>query len=476
MFQQAAILTDVEGSIVFWNKAAESMYGWQRNEVLGKCILDITPTTDLTLDASGILSSIGRGELYDGLFRVRSKYGEEFSVQVSNFPIAVDGVIVGNLGISTSVEVPKTQDDRSYLLAFISENIPNVVLFRAETRLNGSIKLLYISKTALSVLGYEAQVLQQNPETVLANLSQNDKKDVISLINSHIRSVEILNTVLAYYDVDKNVRYLKVYAKPYFTLSDSVIWDGMCQNVTDEVLKDKRLKRMADASERFVSAVAHDLRSPLNTIKGLTTLLSANQSLTESDKVYIEGIGTSIKKAELIINDLLEIAVMEDDSFALETKPLCLCTSLSGLTEHYSLLAKHQQKEFLVQLPPASSVYIQAQEDKLLRLTDNVLSNAFKFTRKGDRITLKFTMHDGKAGITIADTGIGIPNTLLHLLFDRFTKAKREGLQGEKPIGLGMSIVKQIADLHQWEISIESDEHTGTVFKLHFVPVEGSIL
>jgi PAS domain S-box-containing protein len=472
MLQQAAILTELDGSIVYWNKAAEVLYGWQKDEVIGKNIVGVTPILDLTKEATTIMESVGQGEWFDGQFKVRNKLEEEFTVYVSNFPLVADGVVVGILGISSVYESPKTQEDRSYLLAFISENIPNIVLFRVESSISGVLRLLYISKSASYVLGYDAQVLLHQPDVLLQHLSQEDRQKLSQKVRESIQSMQTLDAVVSYSGENQETKYLKIYAKPYYTLNDSVIWDGMCQNVTEDIFKDKRMKRMAEASERFVSAVAHDLRSPLNTIKGLTTLLASNQNLTEADNIYIEGISSSIKKAEFIINDLLEIASMEDDSFALETKTLCITTSLATLVSHFASLAEQQQKKFDIQLPPVASMFIQAQEDKLLRMVENVLSNAFKFTRKGDRVSLVCTAQQGTACIEVADTGIGIPESLLHVLFDRFTKAKRVGLQGEKPIGLGMSIVKQIAEMHQWNISVKSNEGTGTVFRIQFVPVE----
>ncbi len=95
-----------------------------------------------------------------------------------------------------------------------------------------------------------------------------------------------------------------------------------------------------------------------------------------------------------------------------------------------------------------------------------MLSNAIKFTYDQGVITTRIEEKDSEVLVSVEDDGIGIPAQLQPVLFDRFTKAKRPGLRGEKPMGLGMSIAKAIVELHHGRIWVESEEKRGTTVSI----------
>ncbi|MBJ6142209.1 sensor histidine kinase KdpD [Hymenobacter sp. BT559] len=94
--------------------------------------------------------------------------------------------------------------------------------------------------------------------------------------------------------------------------------------------------------------------------------------------------------------------------------------------------------------------------NKFQQVINNLVSNAIKFTPDKGRITVQLTRQGQQAVITIADDGVGIPILMQPVLFDKFTKARRPGIRGEKTTGLGMSIIRTIVELHQGDISFES--------------------
>ena len=108
---------------------------------------------------------------------------------------------------------------------------------------------------------------------------------------------------------------------------------------------------------------------------------------------------------------------------------------------------------------------------KFMQAFNNLISNAIKFTH--DQGTIKVTIEDqvSKVLFTVADNGIGIPENLQPALFDKFTSSRREGIKGEKSIGLGMSIIQKIVELHQGRVWFESQEGQGATFYME-VPKE----
>ncbi len=104
-----------------------------------------------------------------------------------------------------------------------------------------------------------------------------------------------------------------------------------------------------------------------------------------------------------------------------------------------------------------------------MRVVENLLSNAVKFTDPGGQITISLKQEGRRVMLQISDTGIGIPAHLQPTLFNMFTKAGREGTQGETTTGLGLYIVKQIVEMHGGTIRVVSQENVGTSFFIHLM-------
>jgi signal transduction histidine kinase len=103
---------------------------------------------------------------------------------------------------------------------------------------------------------------------------------------------------------------------------------------------------------------------------------------------------------------------------------------------------------------------------------DNLISNAVKFSRDNEHVEIRLRVDDfGQIFIDIKDSGMGIPESMLPYIFDRFSRASRRGLRGEESVGLGLSIVKQIVEKHGGSIEVSSTEKKGTTFTIHMTAV-----
>ena len=102
---------------------------------------------------------------------------------------------------------------------------------------------------------------------------------------------------------------------------------------------------------------------------------------------------------------------------------------------------------------------------------DNLISNAIKFSGEDDRIIIALREEKGVVCIDVKDFGIGIPENLQPYIFDRFSRASRQGIRGEESVGLGLSIVRQIVRKHGGEIEVSSAVDKGTTFTINMAPV-----
>jgi signal transduction histidine kinase/ligand-binding sensor domain-containing protein/DNA-binding response OmpR family regulator len=243
------------------------------------------------------------------------------------------------------------------------------------------------------------------------------------------------------------------------------------------------LREIESMKSRFFANLSHEFRTPLTLIKGpLEQLISGR--IKENLKDYYKMLLRNTEKLQNLIDQLLELSQLEAESIPLNKKRNELVSLLRGFT--YSFIPLAEQK--FISLSYNSSVdrlYVLIDRDKLEKIINNLLNNAFKFTSTGGKISIDLTIEKGKVNemalVSVSDTGIGIPEEYQSKIFDRFFQMDDDsGNQSlrEKSIqtgsGIGLALVKELATLHKWDISVQSMEGVGTVFTLK-IPLEKTI-
>lgn len=224
------------------------------------------------------------------------------------------------------------------------------------------------------------------------------------------------------------------------------------------------ITKIAQLKTEMLGIVAHDLRSPLNSITALVELSkSSGSSISERDQ-YSDMILEACNDARNIIRDLILI-VKGESAQGLQLKETNLNLLLTQIQQQWAHQVKDDKKLLLTL--PETIVNAWIDQDKMARVFDNLIGNAIKFTEDGGNIHLLLQQRDkDNITVTIADSGIGIPEHLQPYLFDRFSKAGRLGLKGEKSHGLGLNICKQIVEQHGGKIHLESKVKEGTKFHI----------
>jgi two-component system sensor histidine kinase VicK len=223
------------------------------------------------------------------------------------------------------------------------------------------------------------------------------------------------------------------------------------------------LRRLYDAQETVLHLVAHDVRTPLAHIQLSVALLRKDQG-PQAPK-FLAIIEQAVDQAYTILKDVLYIGSL--DAAQLHKQPTNLNTYLDAQLAGHRLAAQAKGIALVLELPP-QPVQASLNPDKFGRVVDNLLANALKFTPSGGRVRVRLTEIAGRAHLTVQDTGVGIPAGLQAHVFDKFSKAAREGLAGESTTGLGLFITQQIVRLHGGSIRVESRENEGTTFFIEF--------
>ena len=224
--------------------------------------------------------------------------------------------------------------------------------------------------------------------------------------------------------------------------------------------------RLADrAKSEFVSFVAHELRTPMTSIRGYAEMLVQGMadSLAPQQEQFIRVILSNVKRMQVVVSDLRDISRIETGHLLLDTQPTDLANALKdALQSTKEPIASRSQQltvEIAENLPP-----VYADPARLTQILINLLSNANKYTPDGGSIHLTAQAQDGYAYCAVSDTGIGISPEDQEKLFTKFFRSEDAAVREMPGTGLGLCIVKNLVELQGGEVNVKSQPGKGTIF------------
>ncbi|MEP3390318.1 MAG: tetratricopeptide repeat protein [Reichenbachiella sp.] len=230
----------------------------------------------------------------------------------------------------------------------------------------------------------------------------------------------------------------------------------------------KKLTALNEEKNTLMGVVAHDLRSPLNNIKGLISLVKMEKaSLTPEQSHYFHLVDDTMERMRDMIDRVLDVSVVEDMKVNLNLKKVDLGQTMNFVAGNFELLASKKSITIHSKLDTEKH-FIFADYNYLLQVIENLLSNALKFSESGKNIFLNVFQEEGSETMIIRDEGPGISEEDQTKLFTKFQKLSAKPTDNEQSTGLGLSIVKKFVDAMEAEISCESQVGKGTSFIVRF--------
>ncbi len=231
----------------------------------------------------------------------------------------------------------------------------------------------------------------------------------------------------------------------------------------------EELTRLNQMKDDFLSTVSHELKTPMISVMGYLGLIRKEKvgSLTEQQKKFLEISYKNLLKLEKNIDNLLDLAEIGIQKESWIFEPVDLVKVIEFSCSTIEPLAEEHQIRLEAQLPPGP-VKIAGVEDKLNQLFDNLFTNAIKYNRQGGRIAVSLEEDPEFVFTRITDTGVGISHQSLQEVFTRHFQEKTKPLGKAKGLGIGLSLVQEIVNLHQGKIHIESELGKGTMFTVMF--------
>ena len=237
------------------------------------------------------------------------------------------------------------------------------------------------------------------------------------------------------------------------------------------------------AKTTFLNNMSHDIRTPMNAIIGFTSLAAAHIDNTEKVKDYLAKITTSSNHLLSLINDVLDMSRIESGKVKIEEKEASLPEIMHDLKTIVQADVASKQLEFYIDTADVVNEHVMCDKLRLNQVLLNLLSNAMKFTKPGGlvgvRIIQKGNAPEGWASyeFEIKDSGIGMSKEFLEHVFEPFERERTSTVSGIQGTGLGMAITKNIVDMMNGTISVESEEGKGSTFTvaLQFRICAGSV-
>lgn len=221
----------------------------------------------------------------------------------------------------------------------------------------------------------------------------------------------------------------------------------------------------AKLRQEFTANVSHELKTPLTAISGYAELIASGMTNETDTKHFADEIHRGAERLQRLINDILKLSELDDESLKLEFEPLDLYELGKNCMAQMQLPA--QKHEVAIVLEGESTV-INGNKTLLEELFYNLCSNAVRYNRPGGTVTMRIGMENSRPVFCIKDTGIGIPKEHQERIFERFYRVDKSRSKSTGGTGLGLAIVKHIVAQHDAQLELKSEENIGTEITILF--------
>ncbi|MFH1040494.1 MAG: ATP-binding protein [bacterium] len=289
------------------------------------------------------------------------------------------------------------------------------------------------------------------------------KKNIIfeKILNCTLKETDDSFDNIIVYESNGSTKYYKL-IHSLVSIPDSKLLGYVF--VFHDITKFQELDRM---KSEFVGKVSHELKTPLTSMGMALGILEDGivGKLSDKQGSIVESIKEDYDRLNKLVHEILELTRLEAGNFSLQISKVEIKELFDKLLKSFHFQADEKKIDLTYNIEP-ETVYINADYDYLLKAFENIIANSIKFTQTGGKILLNAYHDDNFNYITITDTGIGIYPENIDKIFDKFVQFK-DDIPGS--IGLGLSITKEIIEMHKGEISVISEPGQGCNFIIKLV-------
>lgn len=528
---QAVIVTQIDGRIVYWNLCAQELYGWSAAEVLGRNIVDVTPSTMSRTQAIEVMERLRVGEKWSGEFEVQRRDGSVFPAHVTNAPIRdAQQHLIGMIGFSEDLTRHKELQAKLREETETVETINRIgQLLSAELDLQRLVQTVTDAATDLTGAEFGAffyNVIDERGESyTLYTLSGVSSERFASfpmprntdIFGATFRGEAVIRLenvqrdprygqnapyhgmppghlpVVSYLAVPVILRSGEILGGLFFGHSQPGMFTARAERIavglaaqTAIAMDNARLYQQAQQAIRtrdeFLSLAAHELKTPITSILGYVQVLQRRVKqeglASERNERALHTVVQQAKRLNQLITSLFDLSRLQIGQLAIEQTAVDLRELVQRIVDEMQPTIERHTLTFQASRFEATPIVL-GDPLRLEQVVQNLLHNAVKYSPDGGVIDIRVTVggedgqHPQHVCIEITDGGIGIPAEALPHLFRRFFRAKNVEQTQISGVGVGLYVAKEIVTLHGGRIDVESTEGVGSTFHV-CLPLENA--
>lgn len=506
----AVMMMENDGSIGFWNEAAERIFGYSEAEAMGRDLHALLAAEQYQVEfkqAFRHFQQTGSGAAMGKVLelRARRKNGEEFPVEVSISPVRIGGKwhAVGIIrDITERKRVAEELEESRQRLQDIFNFLPDATMV-----IDAQGRLIAWNRAAEEMTGWKAeQLLHQGnfayaapfygeampmlidyvlrpelkPEQYDKLVTQPDRVvgegfcPAVRGAGAYLygtasrlydRHGQVIGAIESIRDVSERWRAAEALKQSRKELLEA---NQQLQEAMDQAqLMSQKAQEANQAKSEFLANVSHEIRTPLNGVIGMTGLLLDTELDPEQQK-YAEIVRASGEALLTLINDILDFSKIEARKLDLEILDFDLRTTVEDTAEMLAARAHEKGLELVCLIDPQLPAQLRGDPGRLRQIIINLVGNAVKFTQQGEvSIRVERVQEDDKqvtVKVAISDTGIGIPADRIPILFTPFTQVDGSTTRRYGGTGLGLAISKELTQMMGGSIGVDSAEGRGSTF------------
>lgn len=375
----------------------------------------------------------------------------------------IDGVIVSVRDITSRIKIEQKLREKNRFLNTLLSNLPGMV-YRCKNDHNWTME--FVSKGAYELTEYTHDELINNK--LISFNSIINKEHRSRIWNKWQDELERHGTFRDEYTITTASGAIK-----WVWEQGSGVWDekdnlialeGFITDITEKKEDEEKLKEAISTKDRFFSIISHDLKSPFNSIIGFSDLLLNSNELFDEDeqKALLTNLHDTAQNTHKMLENLLSWSKVQLNRTNVTPEIIHPKEILSELIKQLQPQAKSKQINISYDIP--ENLIINADYDILTTVLRNLISNAIKFTNSEGNVSIRFEKNENYIIFSVKDDGIGISEKDLQNLFRIDEKVLYTGTNGEKGTGLGLILCKELIELHNGKIWVESKLNKGSIF------------
>jgi PAS domain S-box-containing protein len=477
------ITVDREGVIQEFNASAERIFGWSRDEIIGRNIRLLMADTERS-ERDGLLNYLRSGDT-----AVTGKGSEVVALRKDGSTVPIrralghaqlakrDLFVLFITDISERRAIMQALRDSEQQFRSLIGNIPGIS-FRSSMAFDAPP--MFVSDGIERLAGYPASdfVGANRTRTLGSLICEEDRERVAAAISRSIAELTAYQVEWCLIHADGSRRFMWEHGAVTQDESDpSLRWiDGVILDISERREMEQELRAAKETAEKaaaarasFVANMSHEIRTPMNAILGFTDVL-LDTELNDEQRRHLDTVRKEGRSLLRLLNEILDTAKLDKGAVELEPDDYTLLGLIDELASTFGSNARAKGLVIDIAYDAALPAWLHGDELRMRQILGNLLDNAIKFTAAG-KVCLRASVQQGQLHIAVEDTGIGIAPERINAIFDPFTQADASMTRRFGGTGLGTTISRQLVGLMGGKIWAESTPGVGTIFHV-LLPLE----